>query len=135
MNPKLTIYYDEYCPLCVAEMSKLKVHDTQKQIQFSGVQSLTTEELAIFENQESLMGKLHGKLPDGSIITGLDVTHEAWRLAGKGWLVAPLRWPLLKPLADILYLFFARYRYQISFLLTGKKRCESCSIKSSDNAR
>ncbi|KZN59825.1 hypothetical protein N473_02615 [Pseudoalteromonas luteoviolacea CPMOR-1] len=68
---------------------------------------------------------LHALDDKGLLLLGLDVTHRAWQLVGMGWLYAPLRWPLIKPVADKLYLMFAKNRYRISYLLTGKSRCES----------
>ena len=61
---------------------------------------------------------------NGNVFTGLDVTHKAWSLVGVGWLYAPLRWPVISTIADIGYKIFAKHRYQISYLLTGKKRSE-----------
>ncbi|MGU3841687.1 thiol-disulfide oxidoreductase DCC family protein, partial [Vibrio diabolicus] len=62
---------------------------------------------------------------NNELILGLDVTHRAWQLVGRGWLYAPLRWPLLKPIADWLYLRFANNRYRVSYWLTGSSRCNS----------
>lgn len=46
---------------------------------------------------------------------------------GVGWLYAPLRWPGIRIIADWGYLKFAKHRYTISYLLTGKKRtCDRC---------
>ncbi|MDF5119601.1 DUF393 domain-containing protein, partial [Vibrio parahaemolyticus] len=53
--------------------------------------------------------------------------HRAWQLVGRGWLYAPLRWRLVKPVADWLYLKFAKNRYRVSYWLTGTSRCNSGS--------
>ena len=66
---------------------------------------------------------LHGKLND-QLLYGLDVTYWAWRLVGKSMWVAPLRWPLIKPLADLCYLFFARYRQTLSRVLMPNQSCD-----------
>ena len=72
---------------------------------------------------------LHALNAKGELLLGLDVTYEAWRLVGKGWLYALLRWPGIKTLADWCYLRFARNRYRVSYWLTGTSRCNgnSCS--------
>ncbi|MDN3685045.1 DUF393 domain-containing protein [Vibrio sinaloensis] len=62
---------------------------------------------------------------DNQLILGLDVTYYAWHLVGKGWLYAPLRWPLFKPVADWAYMRFANNRYTISKWLTGKSKCSN----------
>lgn len=126
---KLRLFYDGYCPLCVAEMDKLKVHDQQQNLEFEDIQAPDFKERFPDLNWQDLNKRIYGQLPDGSLITGLDVTCLAWKYAGKGWLYAPLRWPVIRWFADAFYLFFARYRYTISYLVTGKKRCDVCSIK------
>ena len=75
----------------------------------------------------ALNARIHGLREDGTLITGLDVTHEAWKAVGVGWLYAPLRWPVIRHVADAFYNVFAKHRYTISYLLTGKKRqCDRC---------
>jgi predicted DCC family thiol-disulfide oxidoreductase YuxK len=70
---------------------------------------------------------LHGLYDDGTMIYGLDVTHQAWRAVGKKPWIAILRFPIIRWFADMGYLFFANNRYTISWFLTGKKRCEPCA--------
>ena len=74
----------------------------------------------------TLNGRIHGYLAGGRLISGLDVTYFAWKLVGYGWLFAPLRWPVICWFADFGYHVFAKHRYRISYLLTGKKRCDPC---------
>lgn len=81
--------------------------------------------------RQHAMQKLHGywfKNQQKHLLVGLDVTYHAWRLVGKGWLIRPLRWPGIRIVADKLYLLFARHRFSLSRLLTGKSRCSECSI-------
>ena len=81
-------------------------------------------------DRDAAMAVLHGELPDGSLLTGLDASHRAWSLVGRGWLTAPLRWPLARPLADACYRLFARHRYRVSLWLTGRARCggDQCDL-------
>ena len=128
---KLRLFYDGQCPLCVAEMNKLRHYDKQGNLVFEDIQAADFAERFPTLSWQSLNDRIHGQLPDGALVTGLDVTYLAWKYVGKAWLYAPLRWPVLRWFADAVYLFFARYRYTISYLLTGKKRCStgSCDIK------
>lgn len=127
---KLRLFYDGFCPLCVAEMNKLKAYDKQKNLVLEDIQLPDFHERFPNLCWQDLNDRIHGQLPDGTLITGLDVTYLAWKYVGKGWVYAPLRWPVIRWFADAFYIFFARYRYNISYLLTGKKRCESCSASS-----
>ena len=124
----LTIFYDGGCPLCAAEMSHLNSLDTSGKIAFEDIFAVDFEARFPHIDQREADRILHGQLADGELIFGLDVTYQAWVLVGKRKWVAVLRWPVVKQLADLGYLFFARYRYTISRLITGQSRCESCAI-------
>ncbi|MFT6085154.1 MAG: putative DCC family thiol-disulfide oxidoreductase YuxK [Glaciecola sp.] len=126
-----TLFYDGLCPLCEKEMTHLIKRDKDKKIVFEDISlpdfSQRYPDLCLQE----LNARIHGQLDDGTMITGLDVTHKAWSLVGVTWLYAPLRWPVIRWFADKLYLVFAKHRYKISYWLTGKKRCESnrCNLE------
>tara|TARA_R110001592_G_scaffold140906_2_gene362039 strand:- start:13662 stop:14072 length:411 start_codon:yes stop_codon:yes gene_type:complete len=124
---KLTLFYDGHCPFCVAEMTKLKAYDQNGNLLLEDIQLPDFKERFPDLCWQDLNDRIHGQLPDGSLITGLDVTFLAWKYVGKGRIYAPLRWPVIRWFADAFYVFFARNRYTISYLLTGKKRSESCS--------
>ena len=128
-NLTLTIFYDGYCPLCLVEMDKLKQLDTQQNITFVDIQEPTFSDRYPHLDWQTLNARIHGYLADGSLISGLDVTYLAWKLVGKGWVYAPLRWPVIRWFADITYNLFAKHRYRISYILTGKKRCVPCETK------
>ena len=126
---ELKIFYDGGCPLCLAEMKHLLRLDIYKKIDLVDI------------NQQGFQAKypnisrtkadqiLHGQLADGSILLGLDVTHKAWSLVGKGKWTAIIRWPIIRLIADFFYLQFARHRHFLSRLITGQDRCESCSLE------
>ncbi|MEK9766399.1 MAG: DCC1-like thiol-disulfide oxidoreductase family protein, partial [Thalassolituus sp.] len=69
---------------------------------------------------------LHADTASGELLLGLDVTYRAWALVGKGFWIAPLRWPVIRWFADKAYLWFARNRYKVSGWLTGQERCNTC---------
>jgi predicted DCC family thiol-disulfide oxidoreductase YuxK len=135
MTVQLTVFYDGYCPLCLTEMNKLEELDKKGALAFVDIQSSLFSDSYPHLSWQQLDARIHGQLPDGRLLSGLDVTYLAWKLVGKGWVYAPLRWPIIAWFADGCYVFFARHRYRISYLLTGKKRlsatepCESCITK------
>ncbi|MDC5705814.1 DUF393 domain-containing protein [Vibrio europaeus] len=122
--PTLTLFYDGHCPLCVKEMNKLKGYDTHSQLLLVDTHSPMFDDYPNIDAQKAAK-ILHAVDDKGTLILGLDAIHCAWKLVGKGWLYAPLRWPLIKPIADWAYIKFANNRYQISKLLTGKAKCDS----------
>ncbi|WP_295894544.1 thiol-disulfide oxidoreductase DCC family protein [uncultured Vibrio sp.] len=122
--PDLTIFYDGTCPLCAKEMTALKKHDSRGSIKTVDIYS---DEFAQYPqiNANAANTVLHAIDQAGQLILGLDVTYKAWDLVGKGWVYAPLRWPLVRPVADWCYLRFANNRYRVSYWLTGVSRCDS----------
>lgn len=127
--PALTVFYDGRCPLCVREMRQLKRRDGANAIQLIDLHS---EQFSPYAGRIDAVAAdqiLHGLTADGQLLLGLDVTHKAWSLVGRGWLTAPLRWPLIRWFADHGYRFFARHRSRIAYVLTGEKQCQQCAIE------
>jgi predicted DCC family thiol-disulfide oxidoreductase YuxK len=125
---ELTIFYDGGCPLCAAEMRHLNSLNSAGKLAFENIYATDFGARFPHIDQSEADRILHGQLANGELIFGLDVTFNAWVLVGKRKWVAILRWPIIKHIADVSYLFFARHRYLISRLLTGQDRCESCAI-------
>lgn len=129
---KLTIFYDGHCPLCLKEMAHLKQLDADQNILLIDVQTPEFQDTFPEIDKASALAKLHGYLTEEvkpkQLLTGLDVTYHAWRLVGKGYWIAPLRWPIIKYIADFAYILFAKNRYRLSYLLTGKRRCYDCKL-------
>ncbi|MGY0615102.1 thiol-disulfide oxidoreductase DCC family protein [Vibrio sp. FJH11] len=125
---KLTIFFDGSCPLCTKEMKALKQQDTHQYIRTVDISS---DDFTYYPQIDAARANtiLHAIDDNGTLLLGLDVTYRAWQLVGRGWLYAPLRWSLIKPVADWLYLRFANNRYRISYWLTGRSRCstDQCS--------
>ncbi len=59
---------------------------------------------------ESVMRTIHGVMPDGRVVTGMEVFRRAYGAIGWGWLLAPTGWPGLRWVFDSLYAFFAKRR-------------------------
>ena len=130
-SESLTIFYDSYCPLCVKEMRHLKKLDGGKKLNLVDVHNASFSNTYPEISPQAALTKLHGYLfqqQEKHLITGLDVTYHAWRMVGRGWLIAPLRWPVIRWFSDRAYLWFARHRNTISEKLTGQPRCERCRL-------
>ena len=110
---QLTIFYDGKCPLCRLEMQKLKRHDTEDKINLVDLHQPDFQQAFPHIVIDKALAILHGEY-QGKLLLGLDVTHRAWALVGKGVFVAPLQWPIVKQIAHMSYLVLARYRYPIS---------------------
>jgi predicted DCC family thiol-disulfide oxidoreductase YuxK len=137
-NNTLTIYYDGNCPLCSLEMQKLKLHDKHNFIVLENLHQADFDKKFPQINFNKAMRILHGEY-QGKVLLGLNVTHRAWTLVGKGILVAPLQFPVIKQFSHLVYLLVAKYRHPISNFLhqrfgIGINVCNSkiCGTSASD---
>lgn len=128
MAKQLTIFFDGGCPLCVHEMRKLRKLDHHGKMGFEDIHASDFSARYPHIDKQAADTILHAQTNSGDMLYGLDVTHAAWSLVNRGWMIAPLRWPGVSVVSDKAYLFFARNRYKISKLLTGKSRCDDCNI-------
>ena len=137
-NQQLTIFYDANCPLCNLEMEKLKKHDSNNAITLVSLHkpNFTKEHPAV--NKDEAMKILHGYYLNKKLL-GLEVTHRAWTLVGRGIFVAPLAWPVFKQVSHQIYLLVAKYRHPISTFIyqrfgIGSTRCNqgACYGKSNN---
>ena len=128
---ELTIFYDGFCPLCVREMTHLRRADKRGRMKLVDIQQPCFVQEYPHIDPDAARTILHADTADGTLLLGLDVTYRAWALAspglfGRGFWIAPLRWPVIRWFADKAYLWFARNRYKVSGWFTGQERCESC---------
>lgn len=127
MKEVLTVFYDGQCPMCCLEMDKLTARDKDNCIVLVNIHCDEFSQYPQIDKDDA-MRVLHG-LYQGELLKALDVTHRAWKIAGLGFWVAPLQWPLVKPIAHYIYLFVAKYRHPISNFLhrrfgLGQPQCE-----------
>ena len=121
------MFYDSYCPLCVAEVAQLQKLDERRHLTFVDIHTEEFSRNWPHIDPEAADRKLHAQCEDGSMLYGLDVSAEVWATVGRHRWLKLLRLPVVRWFADVAYWLFARYRYSISYLLTGQRRCESCS--------
>ncbi|WP_305374481.1 thiol-disulfide oxidoreductase DCC family protein [Photobacterium leiognathi] len=137
---KMIIFYDGSCPLCVAEMKQLQQLNVRKRLMFEDILAVDFQQRFPNISVQKASNVLHGLLyqdtgiinkyqAETTLLLGLDVTYQAWKMVGKKPWLKLLRLPVIRFFADKAYLFFARNRYRISALLTGKARCKQCSIE------
>jgi predicted DCC family thiol-disulfide oxidoreductase YuxK len=112
----LTIFYDANCPLCAKEMDHLKKHDEDNIISLVDIHQYDFEKRYPTVKFSDAMKILHGYY-QGQLLLGVEVTHRAWTLVGKGVWVAPLNWLVFKTLSHWVYLGVAKYRHPISAFL------------------
>jgi predicted DCC family thiol-disulfide oxidoreductase YuxK len=104
-----TLYYDGQCPLCSAEMEKLKLH-ADNNLQLVDIHSLP--ESASLPAKQVLLSNLHLKQDSGNFLIGLEATVAAWQHTRFGVFFRWLRWPVLRSIADRVYTRWAKRRYR-----------------------
>ena len=105
-----TLLYDGECPLCSREVRMLERLDRRGRLRFEDIAAPDFDAARYGATHESLMARIHGVLPDGRLVRDVEVFRLAYAAVGLGWLLAPSRWPLLRPLFDGAYAIFARNR-------------------------
>lgn len=128
MTHTLTIFYDGNCPLCTAEMSKLKQYDKYQRLDLQNIHQADFQKSFPEIKTSEALNVLHG-IYLGKVLKGLDVTYRAWILVDKPCRVFWLRLPLIRPIAGKAYSMFAKRRYAISNALSPwltQTECQTC---------
>ena len=142
MNEKikwpLTLYFDGECPLCAREIRILRARAIPDRLQFVDISDEAFDAGTLGFTREHMESSLHARFEDGTWVKGLDATLWSWRAAGLGAWAAPLSWRLTRPLLNIGYRLFCRWRPHLAWLPhpDGSARCrgESCEIPEKDRA-
>ena len=114
------ILIDEDCPLCQREANLLRRMDRGRgRLAMENIADPNFDPQRYGTTLDAVMGSIHGVMPDGSLISGMEVFRQAYAAVGWGWLLAPTAWPGLRSIADVGYRWFARNRLR----LTGRGRC------------
>ena len=118
------VFFDGDCPLCRREVGMMKRLDRRSNVRFTDIAGPDFRPAELGIDFETLMAEIHGRLPNGEWIRGVEVFRRIYSALGFGWLVSITRWPLVSKLLDKAYVLFARNRLR----LTG--RCgDACSIE------
>ena len=115
---QVEVFYDGDCPLCMREMRMLMRRDRNERIKFTNIAAEGFDAATVGRDRAELMARIHGRLPSGEVIEGVEVFRRLYAAVGFGWAVAVSRLPGVSHVLDAAYYLFARNRLR----LTG--RCE-----------
>ena len=107
---KFKMLYDGECPLCMREVGMLRRKDKEGRLAFEDITGEGFDAGAYGVSFDDVYGKIHGVLPNGELVTGVEVFRRVYGELGWGWLVAPTGWPIVRWLFDGLYWVFAKMR-------------------------
>ncbi|MGD9789565.1 MAG: thiol-disulfide oxidoreductase DCC family protein [Phycisphaerales bacterium] len=116
-QPRMTLYIDGACGMCSREANLMvRLDQGRGFIAFDDINRPDFDPASLGRSAHDVHTRIHAKLDDGRVIEGLEVFRRAYALIGRGWLLAPTGWPILRPIFEALYRLFARHRRRISRL-------------------
>ncbi len=131
MASEIEVFYDGACPLCTREMGAVRRLDRRGRIRFADFTADGFDPAAVGATRQALMDRIHGRLPDGSLVSGVEVFRRIYAAIGFGPLVALTRLPGVAQLLDAGYRLFARNRLR----LTGRCQDGACDLPPHPAAR
>lgn len=126
----IEVFYDSACPLCLREVQMLRGRDRKQRIRFVDIAADEFDAATVGVTWETLMDRIHGRLPDGTVIEGVEVFRRLYAAVGFAPLVALTRLPGLTRLLDVAYHAFAKNRLR----LTGRCVDDACEVHAKPRA-
>ncbi|MBV6626093.1 MAG: DUF393 domain-containing protein [Rivularia sp. (in: Bacteria)] len=120
---EIKLLYDGECPLCLREVNFLQKKDAGRgKVAFVDIAAddYNPEENAGIDF-ETAMGRIHGILPDGTVIKNVEVFRRVYEALGMGWVYAITKLPILGAIANFIYGIWADLRLR----LTGRPNLET----------
>ena len=114
---QLKLLYDGDCPFCRREVSWLARRDRSGAVALEDIAAPGFDASRYGLHQKQLEGVIHAQLPNGRLVTGMEVFRRLYAAVGLGWLMAPTGWPILRPVFDWAYRLFARHRVRLGELV------------------
>ena len=119
---EIEVFFDGDCPLCRREIGMLRRLDRRHKIRFTDIAAADFNPDAIGIDGARLMEEIHGRLPDGTWLTGVEVFRRLYAAVGLGWCVPVTRLPGIAHLLDAGYRIFARNRLKWTGRCTDRCR-------------
>ena len=122
---QIEVFFDGACPLCRREIGLLERWDRHHRIRFTDIAGPEFRPENVEKTLAELMDRMHGRLPDGTWLTGVEVFRRMYAAVGFGPIVWLTRLPGISHLMDWGYRAFARNRLS----LTGRCTSETCAVR------
>jgi predicted DCC family thiol-disulfide oxidoreductase YuxK len=120
---RFEVFYDGECPLCKREIDWLRKKDSRSLIQFTDIAAADFDPEAVGRSHSDLMARIHGRMPDGSVIEGFEVFRQLYSRIGFRRAVSLTRLPMIRSLLEASYRVFAKFRLP----LTGRCTQAECN--------
>jgi predicted DCC family thiol-disulfide oxidoreductase YuxK len=120
----IEVFHDGGCPLCRREIEMIRIRDKHNRVRFTNIDDASFDPAELGKSYDQLMAQIHGRLPDGTWVIGVETFRHLYRAIGFNRLVALTRLPVVSQLMDVGYGIFAKYR----LALTGRCTTETCRV-------
>lgn len=127
---RFRVFFDGECPLCRREIELVRrLDDGAGRIDLVDLSLPDFDATAYGLEQTMIEERIHGMLPDGTVVEGVDVFIHLYEALDRGWLVRVAHVGFVRAVLDRLYTWFARNRLR----LTGRapKTCDVAPSASS----
>ncbi len=112
---QVEVFFDGDCPLCVREINMLRRMDRGRgRIAFTDIARDDFDPSELGVSWATLMDRIHGRLPDGALIEGVEVFRRLYAAVGFGPIVSLTRLPGISRALDWFYLQFAKNRLKLT---------------------
>ncbi len=125
----IEVFFDGGCPLCRREIDLLRRRDRQHRIRFTDIDADAFDSAGVGKTMDQLMAEIHGRLPDGSVICGVEVFRRLYAAVGFRRLTALTRLSGISNLLNVGYRLFAKNRLK----LTGRCKQGVCQVNHVDD--
>jgi len=130
---ELRMLFDGDCPLCMREVNMLRDMDKGAgKIDFVDIAAADYDPAKNMDlDFETVMKSIHAILPDGKVVSGIEVFRRLYDAVGLGWVYAITEVPAVGRLADRVYDFWARNRMAVTgrpdlAVILAEKKTASC---------
>ncbi|MEB3212719.1 MAG: DUF393 domain-containing protein [Leptolyngbyaceae bacterium] len=128
---KIKLLYDGDCPLCMREVNFLRKRDKGRgRVKFVDIADPNySPEANAGIDYETAMGRIHAIRADGTVIKNVEVFRQTYDVLGIGWIYAITKWPVIGPIVDWLYDWWADRRLALTgrpsldTLVESRKQC------------
>ena len=128
----LRVLYDGKCPICVREIMWLERRS--RSVASARALSLVDISQPSYDScsnlgitYEEAMKIMHVIREDGAIVKGVDAFEEIYKAVGLGWIFWALKIHTVRRVADFAYVYWAKYRMQITGRSPSEMTSTSCS--------
>jgi predicted DCC family thiol-disulfide oxidoreductase YuxK len=109
---QIKLLYDGECPLCMREVNFLRRRDRGRGlVAFVDIAAPDYDPAANGGvDFATAMGRIHAVRADGQVLKNVEVFRQIYQVLGLGWVYAATRGPVIGPVVDRIYDFWADRR-------------------------